>query len=85
MDQLRMQAENPNARLDENNPWAKIACVIIKSKKSQCLEKLIEKCDKYKIELEEQMKSKNEELQKEIKEKEEYRLKIQKKMDRKTR
>ena len=43
MDQLKMQRANPNARLDEDNPWAKIACVIIKSKKSQCLEKLCEK------------------------------------------
>ena len=34
MHQLRIRAENPNARLDEDNPWAKIACVIIKSKKS---------------------------------------------------
>ena len=34
LDQLRHQAQNPNARLDENNPWAKIACIILKSKKS---------------------------------------------------
>jgi hypothetical protein len=34
MEQLRLRAKNPNARLDEDNPWAKIACVIIKSKKS---------------------------------------------------
>jgi hypothetical protein len=35
--------------LDENNPWAKIACTILKCKKSVGLEKLLEKIENYKI------------------------------------
>lgn len=49
LEQLKRQTENPYARLDENNPWAKIACTILKCKKSVGLEKLLEKIENYKI------------------------------------
>jgi hypothetical protein len=37
------QADNPYARIDEDNPWAQIACVILKNKKSKSLKNLTEK------------------------------------------
>ena len=36
LNEIRKQADNPYARLDEGNPWAQIALVVLKAKKSSC-------------------------------------------------
>ena len=30
--QMRKKEENPNVRFDENNPWALLACVVLRGK-----------------------------------------------------
>jgi len=36
LNEIRKQADNPYSRLDEGNPWAQIALVVLKTKKSSC-------------------------------------------------
>ena len=55
MDILRRQAKNPNARFDAENPWAKIAVIVLKSR-GKSFSKLKEKVRNFRITLQEEVK-----------------------------
>jgi hypothetical protein len=47
LNEIRKQADNPYARLDEGNPWAQIALVVLKTKGENSLQNLKVKIDKF--------------------------------------
>ena len=53
LDILRRQAKNPNARFDEDNPWAKIAIIVLKSRGKSFM-RLKEKVRNFRIVLNEE-------------------------------